>query len=41
VEINFNKVFYTPEKLREVSSVAADLGELENELLKLQNELGL
>lgn len=41
VEINFNKVFYTPEKLREVSSVAADLGELENELVKLQNELGL
>lgn len=41
VEINFNKVFYTPEKLREVSNVAADLGELENELLKLQNELGL
>lgn len=41
VEINFNKVFYMPEKLREVSSVAADLGELENELLKLQNELGL
>lgn len=41
VEINFNKVFYKPEKLREVSSVAADLGELENELVKLQNELGL
>lgn len=41
VEINFNKVFYTPEKLREVNSVAADLGDLENELVKLQNELGL
>ena len=41
VEINFNKVFYTPEKLREVSDITADLNALENELINLQNELGL
>ena len=41
VEINFNKVFYTPQKLRAVSSVTADLDALENELINLQNELGL
>ena len=41
VEINFNKVFYLPEKLREVNSVVADLGMLEKELVNLQNEIGL
>jgi type I restriction enzyme M protein len=41
VEINFNKVFYTPEKLRGVSSVAADLYALEKELAILENDLAL
>lgn len=41
VEINFNKVFYSPELLREVSKISADLRELENELEALENELSL
>jgi len=41
VEINFNKVFYTPEKLREVAVITADLEALENELLTLEKELAL
>jgi len=41
VEINFNKVFYTPEKLREVSAINADLEELENDLTNLEKELTL
>src|SRR5690606_9387544 len=38
VEINFNKVFYKPEKLREISEVIADIETLENELATLENE---
>ncbi len=41
LEINFNKVFYTPEKLREVSSINADLEALENDLTNLEKELAL
>jgi len=41
VEINFNKVFYTPEKLREVSTINADLEALENDLSNLEKELAL
>jgi type I restriction enzyme M protein len=41
VEINFNKVFYTPEKLREVSVIQSDLFDLENELSNLEKELAL
>jgi len=41
VEINFNKVFYTPEKLREITAITADLDALEKELANLQYELGL
>lgn len=41
VEINFNKVFYTPEKLREVSTIKADLEALENDLTNLEKELAL
>lgn len=41
VEINFNKVFYTPEKLREVSTINADLEALENDLINLEKELAL
>ena len=41
VELNFNKVFYTPEKLRTVTDIQADIDTLENELATLENELGL
>ena len=41
VEINFNKVFYTPVKLEEVSTLTANLKELEKELKKLEKELTL
>jgi type I restriction enzyme M protein len=41
VEINFNKVFYKPEKLREVATIKADLEALENELTNLEKELTL
>ena len=40
-EINFNKVFYQPEQLREVPEIVADLQALENELKNLENELAL
>jgi type I restriction enzyme M protein len=41
VELNFNKVFYRPEILREVTQVSADLQDLENELKTLEKELAL
>lgn len=41
VELNFNKVFYVPEKLRTVEDVQDEIDSLENELANLQNELGL
>lgn len=41
VELNFNKVFYVPEKLRTVSDIQAEIDSLENELANLENELGL
>lgn len=40
-EINFNKVFYKPEQLREVNTIVADLKALEDELKNLENELAL
>ena len=39
VEINFNKVFYLPEKLREVATILTDLNILEKELASLENDL--
>ena len=41
VEINFNKVFYKPEKLRGVHEVLAELATLEAELKTLEAGLGL
>jgi len=41
VEINFNKVFYKPEKLREISVIVKDLDILENDLEKLENDLSI
>lgn len=40
-EINFNKVFYQPEQLREVPEIVADLQALEDALKNLENELAL
>lgn len=41
VEINFNKIFYKPEQLREVSEIVSELECLDNELANLENELSL
>ncbi len=41
VELNFNKVFYTPEKLRTVTDIQGEIDSLETELANLQNELGI
>ena len=41
VELNFNKVFYVPEKLRTVTDIQAEIDSLEKELANLENELGL
>lgn len=41
VELNFNKVFYVPEKLRTVIEVQGDINCLEDELANLEKELGL
>ncbi len=41
VEINFNKVFYTPEKLRSLTQITSDLQNLEKELSNLENQLAL
>lgn len=41
VEINFNKVFYKPVKLEEVSVLTSNLSELEKELKNLENDLAL
>ena len=41
VEINFNKVFYQPETLREVSAITSDLASLEKELSNLEKELSI
>lgn len=41
VEINFNKVFYKPEKLEDIQDILADLKQLENDLATLENALAL
>ena len=41
VEINFNKVFYIQEKLREVTTITSDLDALEKELANLENDLAI
>jgi type I restriction enzyme M protein len=41
VEINFNKVFYTPVKLREIAAIKLDLVDLEKDLVNLENDLSL
>lgn len=39
VELNFNKIFYSPEKLREVMDILAEINTIENELRKLEEGL--
>jgi len=39
VELNFNKIFYQPEKLRTVAEIAADIAALEAELNCLEQDL--
>lgn len=41
VELNFNKVFYKPEKLREVAVIIGELDNLEMDLVSLEKELAL
>lgn len=41
VEINFNKVFYKPNELREISEITIELDELEKELKTLEGQLCL
>lgn len=41
VEINFNNVFYKPEKLDKIEDILADLKQLENDLTTLENALAL
>ncbi len=41
VEINFNKVFYKPEKLDKIEDILADLKQLENDLKTLEADLSL
>lgn len=41
VEINFNKVFYTPEALRPIDAITKNLNDLENELNALEKNLDL
>ncbi|MDY0194002.1 MAG: N-6 DNA methylase [Aliarcobacter butzleri] len=41
VEINFNKIFYKPEKLRPLETILADIDNLDKEMRTLESELGL
>jgi type I restriction enzyme M protein len=41
VELNFNKIFYKPEKLREVSEILEEIAALDSELKELEAELVL
>jgi len=41
VELNFNKIFYKPEKLHEVVDILAEIDALDDELKELEAELAL
>lgn len=41
VEVNFNKVFYKPEKLREVSTILSEIEILDKKLIELEKDLVL
>jgi type I restriction enzyme M protein len=41
VEINFNKIFYKPQKLRPLETILAELSEINSELAEMEQELKL
>jgi type I restriction enzyme M protein len=41
VELNFNKIFYKPEKLRDVSTILSEITALDDELKALEAGLSL
>ena len=41
VELNFNKIFYQPEKIRPIEKISKDIGDLEKDLKNLEAELAL
>lgn len=41
VEVNFNKIFYKPEKLRNVSDILDDIETLDDQIKSLEAELAL
>lgn len=41
VEINFNKIFYKPQKLRPLETILAELSEINSKLAEMESELGL
>ncbi len=41
VEINFNKIFYQPEKLRDVSAILREITALDAELTSLEEGVTL
>jgi type I restriction enzyme M protein len=41
VEVNFNKVFYKPEKLRTVDEITSNIDDLENDLNNLETQLAI
>ena len=41
VEINFNKVFYKPEKLRDLKEIINEIKKQDEELKQLEGDLGL
>lgn len=41
VEINFNKVFYSPEKLENVVDILAEINKIDNDLKSLEEGLGI
>ena len=41
VEINFNKIFYKPQKLRPLETILAELSEINSELAEMESELEL
>ncbi|MDQ7046562.1 MAG: N-6 DNA methylase [Sulfurovum sp.] len=41
VEINFNKIFYKPEKLRPLENILSDIKSIDDELNTLESSLGL
>lgn len=41
IELNFNKIFYKPEKLREITTIVTELDDLEKNLVRLEKQLTL